>query len=145
MLRQLTRRLHREEPGFTLLEIFAVLLIIGVLAAIALPVFLNHRMKGQDADAKSNVRNMVSELESCYSTIETYVGCDTSKEVLDSNIPLGSGAGQVNLTTLAANRYEIVGQSASGNHFTITKLASGPLSRTCITAGQGACPSSGDW
>src|ERR671917_2109805 len=80
MLRKLSERIHSEEKGFTLIELLVVILIIGVLAAIALPAFLGQRSKGQDADAKSAARNLVSAVESFYATNQTYVGSGTPTE-----------------------------------------------------------------
>ena len=145
MLRKLTQRIQSEESGFTLIELLVVILIIGILAAIALPAFLGQQEKGQDADAKSNARNMVSALESCYTTSQSYASCASSQDVTESGITTGTGNGQVNLATLSAGNYQVVAKSESGNTFTITKPASGSITRTCATTGSGACPSSGSW
>jgi type IV pilus assembly protein PilA len=59
MLYQWRRRVE-EEKGFTLIELLVVIIIIGILAAIAIPVFLNQRQKGYDAQAKSDLRNMAT-------------------------------------------------------------------------------------
>ena len=67
MLSMLKTRLAREEKGFTLIELLVVILIIGILAAIALPAFLNQRGKAQDTEAKSAART-------AQTAMETYTG-----------------------------------------------------------------------
>ncbi len=80
-----------------------VILIIGILAAIALPAFLGQRQKGQDASAKSDARNLVSHVESFYANEQTYVGALASKDVTNSGLDLGGGWGQVTVTAAGAD------------------------------------------
>jgi type IV pilus assembly protein PilA len=137
MLRKLRERINSEEKGFTLIELLVVILIIGILAAIALPAFLGQREKGQDSAAKSDARNIVSHMESCYATTETYVGCNTSADITNSGIP----AANYTLSGMTTDGFVVVATSKSGNTFTITKTATGS-SRTCT--GDGGC-NGGNW
>jgi type IV pilus assembly protein PilA len=143
MLRKLSQRINSEEKGFTLIELLVVILIIGILAAIALPAFLGQRSKGQDSSAKSAARNLVSAVESFYATNQTYVGAASDNDVIQSGV-FGAGNGQATLPTATTNGYTIVGKSASGNNFTITKSGA-TVTRTCSTTGSGACPTAGTW
>jgi type IV pilus assembly protein PilA len=144
MLRTLRERIQSEESGFTLIELLVVILIIGVLAAIALPNFLGQRSKAQDSSAKSDARNLVSQLESCYTDNNTYSGSGNGGSCLSSNtgLTLGSSQGQVEVTAASSAGFTIVAHSKSGGDYTITKDATtGVVSRSCSG---GSC-SGGSW
>jgi type IV pilus assembly protein PilA len=131
----------RGESGFTLIEVLVVVVIIGILAAIALPLFLNQKNQAGDADAKSLVRGASGVLESYAATEDAYDM--TRAEILEEAPELSTARAWHSDTT--KEYYEISVTSDSGNVFRIQRDEGTSAILTCTTPGRGGCPSDGLW
>ncbi len=142
----------REERGFTLIELLAVILIIGILTSIVLSQFIGHKDRGEDAQAKSNARNLVTQVEACFAANANYGSCNTLTELEGAGgIPWGTNPGEASVTSATAMSYRIEATSISNlggsqHVFSIEKdTTTGVITKNCTPLGEGGCPTSGDW
>lgn len=150
-------RAIRAESGFTFFEVLIVCVVLGILAAIAIPTFLGKDQLAIDAEAKSNARNLLSEVQPCFAHNEDYTLCDERSELDDDiGLPWGSGAGEVEVlrgggdTTRRQVTIRAYSKTETGgvrHEFTLVKRTDEPERRECTTGGSdsaGGC-NEGSW
>jgi type IV pilus assembly protein PilA len=153
----------RQETGFSLMELIVVMLIIGVLSAVAVPSFLAQRSKGQDVCAKTQVRTMMTAMETVYTDTNAYTTELSALTEVEGSIVASGGCGQGTVATVDRSRnvagtgctaggtsqdYCVSQSSPTRAVFVLTKATGQPPVRTCgpvANRGEGGCPESGTW
>jgi type IV pilus assembly protein PilA len=143
MPKRLRTRAYSDQRGFTLVELLVVILIIGILAAIALPAFLNQRDKANDVEAKSAVRNAQETLEAFHTDKASY---DATVADLVAIEPSLNNARNLQATGTDTT-FSLSVDSKPGNNggtYSISLDAAGNSLRSCTNHGKGGCRASPD-
>ena len=138
-------RIAKDQRGFTLVETLVVIMIIGILAAVALAVFGSQRTKAHDAEAKSGATLVTTALLVYHQEHETFATADEAAlvriEPAIGNIPdfeLDAGDDRFELAVTSRSG------TAGGGPFSVVYEA-GRAERSCAAPGRGSCPDDGVW
>ena len=149
MLYRLRQR-SQDEGGFTLIELLVVILIIGILAAIAIPSFLSQKSKATDAQAKELARTAETTAETVSTDNGGSYAAITSVAVLKSYEPSilttpTEKEAYLESATGSPTGYTVVAQAPGGDKFTISRNGEGEITRTCSPVKVGGGCSTGSW
>jgi type IV pilus assembly protein PilA len=122
----------KREEGFTLIELLVVVIIIGILAAIAIPVFLQQRERAWARAAQSDLRNTAVLAEEQFSENGTYVGTDISRSTDDVTLTMPGSTNTASTYCIQASHDLLVASGSTPNTWHL------PSATGKVT--DGACP-----
>ena len=137
----------RDQSGFTLVELLVVMLIVGLLAAIAVPAFFGQRNKARDAEAKLHAHTAQTAIETfAIDNDNAYTGATVAElEKIEPSLR-ELAAGNLAVQVMGSSgKYRLSVTAPSGNVFTVRRNTDDSTSYTCTTGGSGGCPAGGVW
>jgi type IV pilus assembly protein PilA len=148
MFQRLRHRAQGQE-GFTLIELLVVILIIGILAAVAIPAFLNQKGKANDATSKSDATTAQTAEETYFTDNQAYTNITANLttiepalnqailtvagggDLLTADVPAAGLYGATAGVAASTDNYDINVTSKSNVLFAITRNSNGTINRTC--------------
>ena len=138
---------EKGEAGFTLIELLVVMLILGILAAIAIPAFFNQREKATDSQAKSAARTAETAMET-YATENGGSYKNATPAILKAIEPTlqTAGANAITVPVAEPTEFKVTSKAGTNTEFSITREAGGVVKFSCTPFKTGGCPAEpGDW